>query len=125
MPVIGSKIGMMNKGTGRDGTVMFRSVLANVPLAVDVQCKCYFTKISDSFVLQPASRTTIHCNLLMETVPIKGEVISSANRSTLPGCSLLCGGVTIGSTDTDGKVSVECTPKSAVGHGCRSRTSTA
>ena len=51
------------KGTGRDGTVMLRGVAANVPLAEDV----YFTKISESFELQPASRTTINCNLLMET----------------------------------------------------------
>ena len=65
------------KGTGRDGTVMFGSVPANVPLAEDV----YFTKISDSFELQPPSRTTINCNLLMETVTIEGEVISTANRS--------------------------------------------
>ena len=53
---------------------------------------------SQRLVFQPASRTTINCNLLMETVTIEGEVISSANRSPLPGCSLLCGVVTIGST---------------------------
>ena len=110
------------KGTGRDGTVMFGSVPANVPLAEDV----YFTKISDSFELQPPSRTTINCNLLMETVTIEGEVISTANKSI--GCSRLFA-IMRRSHDRkywhrrEVKVSVEC--KSEIsGHGCRSRTST-
>ena len=37
---------LCGRSPAQTGTVMFRSVPANVPLAVDVQCKCYFTKIS-------------------------------------------------------------------------------